>query len=156
VQRVLDEPDERDRAGEREHEGEAILDQSRDMAAPRRGLFARNPGRRSPFGWGIIRRSLGTAESGCVGPVDQRVHRHDVLSCQPELLILRPGDFRDDDMSAPADLDIGSAPRRRCALDQQAFGRDVADADVEPAGILLQARRNKNLPAKVPPLVRLC
>jgi len=126
------------------------------MAAARRSLLTRNPRRRPPFRLSIVRRRPGTAESASIRPVDQSVNGYDVLGGQPELLILRPGDFRDDDMSAPADLDIGSAPRRRCALNEKAFRRYVADADVEPAGVLLQPRRDQHLPAKVPPLVRLC
>jgi len=156
MQRVLDEPDERHRAGEREDDGEPILDHCRDMAAARRSLLTRNPGRCPPFRLSVVRRRLGSAEPGGIRAVDQSVDRHDVLGRQPELLILRPGNFRDNDVRAPADLDIGSAPRRRCALNQKAFRRYVADADVEPAGVLLQPRRDQHLPAKVPPLVRLC
>lgn len=155
MQRVLDEPDERDGAGESEHEREAILDHGRDMAAPRRRLLARDSGCGPPFRLGIVRRSLGASERSCIGAVDQGIDGNDILCREPELLILRPGDFGDDDMSAAADFDIGSSARGRGALHQQAPCRDIADANVEPAGILLQACRDQHLPAKVPPLVRL-
>ena len=156
MQRVLDEPDERDGAGEREHKREAILDHGGDMAAPRRRLFARDPRRGPSFWLDIVGWSLGAPERSCVGAVDQGIDGYDILCRQPELLILRPGDLGDDDMSAPADFHVRSAPRRRCPLDQQPFRRDVPDADVEPAGVLLQACRDEHLPAKMPPLVRLC
>ena len=153
---VLDEPHECNRTRKREHKGEAVLNHRRHVAASRRRLFARDPGGRSSFGLSVVRWRLGATEARPVRTVNKGVDGHEVLGRQPELLIPRPGNLRDDDMGAPADFDIGPAAWRRCALDQQAFGGDVADADVEPAGILLQARGDQHLSASVSPLVRLC
>lgn len=153
---IFDEPQEGNRTSECEHERKSILDHRGCVPAPCRRLLDRGSGRGPSFGTSVIGRGLRAAESRCVRAVDQSVNGYDVLSRQPKLLILRPGDLRDDNTSTPADFDIGSTARRRRPMNEEALGRNVADADVEPAGILLQARGDQHLSAEMPPLVRLC
>ena len=155
MERILDEPGERHRTGDDEDQRKTVLNHRRYVAAARRRLLARDFWRGSRLGLSVVRRCLGAAELRGVGTMNQGVDRNQILRRQPELLILRPGDLGDNEVIAPPDLHIGSSFRGRRPLNEQALGRDVTDADVEPAGVLLQTRGNQHLPAKMPSLVDL-